>query len=247
MIWFEILVYSWMILPIIIFPILLKVRAPYGRHTKSGWGPMIDNHWGWFIMEIPALLTFPLLASLGPEEKDALSWILIGLWLVHYINRVIIFPFRIKTQGKKIPIVIVISAIFFNLMNGFVNGYYIGFTNGASGKLKSAIVFLGIILFFTGFVVNNVADSKLIGLRKRGNGYQIPRGGLFDLISCPNLFGEIIEWLGFAIIARNPAAISFAVWTFCNLAPRAKNHHDWYKETFEDYPENRKVVLPFIW
>ena len=140
MTWFEILLYSWIVIPISIFPILLKVRAPYGRHTTSGWGPSIDNHWGWFIMEIPALLTFPILASFGPEEKDTLSWILIGLWLIHYINRVIIFPFRLKTKGKKIPVLIVISAIFFNLMNGFVNGYYIGFVNGTSGTLKSIFV-----------------------------------------------------------------------------------------------------------
>jgi hypothetical protein len=198
-------------------------------------------------MEIPALLTFPLLAILGPEDKSWLSWLLIGLWIIHYFNRVIIFPFRIKTKGKKMPFIIALSAIFFNLMNGFVNGYYIGFVNGDSGSILSAFTILGIILFLTGFVINNMADAKLIGLRKTGNGYQIPYGWLFNYISCPNHFGEIIEWFGFAVIARNPAATSFAVWTFCNLGPRAKNHHDWYNENFKEYPKNRKALLPYFW
>lgn len=242
--WFEIILYIWIAIPIIIFPVLLRIRAPYGRHSNSGWGPIIDNHWGWFIMEIPALFTFPLLVILGPQEKNWLSWLLIGLWIIHYFNRVVIFPFRLKTKGKKMPLIIAISAIFFNLMNGFFNGYYVGFVNGSTG---STWIVLGIILFFTGFVINNIADSKLIALRKKGNGYQIPEGWLFKYISCPNHFGEIIEWIGFSIIARNPAALSFAIWTFCNLGPRAKNHHDWYKENFENYPSDRRVLIPLVW
>ena len=95
--------------------------------------------------------------------------------------------------------------------------------------------------------VNLKSDTILIGLRKNGEtGYQIPGGFLFDFISSPNLFGEIIEWTGFAIMAWNLPALSFAVWTFANLFPRALNHHQWYKEKFPDYPVNRKAVFPFI-
>jgi len=84
-------------------------------------------------------------------------------------------------------------------------------------------------------------------LRKDNKGYQIPQGWLFEYISCPNHLGEIIEWTGFAIIAMNLSAISFAVWTFCNLAPRAYNHHSWYRENFQNYPENRKILIPYLW
>lgn len=245
--WFDILVWIWIAIPLIIFPALLKIRVPYGRHANRSWGPMIDNHWGWFWMEVPALLTFPLLVIFGPVEKDALSWILIALWAIHYINRVLIFPFRLKTKGKKMPLIIAVSAIFFNLINGFVNGYYIGFVNGKSGSLFQIFAIIGILLFFIGFTINQIADTKLITLRKQDQGYQIPKGWLFNYISCPNHFGEILEWIGFALTARNLPALSFAIWTFCNLAPRAKNHHSWYKEYFQDYPKDRKIVLPFLW
>ena len=245
--WFQIVLLIWILIPILLFPILLKIKAPYGRHIKKGWGPKIDNHLGWFWMELPALLTFPILVIVGPEQKDTLSWVLVGLWCFHYVNRTIIFPFRLKTKGKKMPVLIVVSAVFFNLMNGFVNGYYIGFVDGRSGSVLNIFVLVGLILFFAGFAINNIADTKLINLRSEGNGYQIPRKWLFEYISCPNHFGEIVEWIGFALVARNPAALSFAIWTFCNLAPRAKNHHEWYKEKFNDYPKKRKVVLPGIW
>jgi steroid 5-alpha reductase family enzyme len=137
--------------------------------------------------------------------------------------------------------------IFFNIVNGFVNGFYIGFVDGHSGKIPSLITGLGFVIFFAGFYINNKADLKLIHLRQLQNGYQIPRGWMFDYISCPNHFGEIAEWIGFAIIARNPAALSFAIWTFCNLGPRARNHHEWYNEKFTDYPTKRKALIPFVW
>ena len=52
---------------------------------------------------------------------------------------------------------------------------------------------------------------------------------------------------GFALAAWSLPALSFAVWTFANLAPRAHNHHTWYRERFADYPRDRKAVIPFLW
>ncbi len=145
------------------------------------------------------------------------------------------------------PLIIAASAVFFNLTNGFVNGYYIGFVEGQSSGTYHLLAIIGISIFIIGFVINQIADSRLIALRKQDQGYQIPKGWLFNYISCPNHFGEMLEWIGFAIAAGNIPAASFAVWTFCNLAPRANNHHSWYKETFPDYPKKRKIVLPFLW
>ena len=92
--------------------------------------------------------------------------------------------------------------------------------------------------------VNRSSDQYLISLREKQSGYQLPRGGLFESISCPNHFGEIVEWLGFAIIAWNISAVTFVIWTACNLIPRALNHHSWYKDQFNNYPESRKAIFP---
>ena len=183
----------------------------------------------------------------GPREKDLLSWILVSLWALHYFNRTIIFPFRLRTSGKKMPLTIVFSALFFNGMNGFLNGYFLGFIAGADLSPMSWNVFVGIGIFFLGFAINQITDTKLINLRKTATGYQIPRKWLFEYISCPNHFGEIVEWTGFAIAAWSMPALTFSIWTFCNLVPRALNHHAWYKENFEDYPKKRKAVIPFVW
>ena len=245
--WYRIALIIWIIIPLVLFPVLVKIRAPYGRHVRKGWGPMADNHWVWFWMELPALLVFPLMAIFGPATKDPISWILIAMWSLHYINRALIYPFRLRTKGKKIPVSVGLMAVIFNLINGGFNGYYIGFIDGSSGDIAIIWMITGLVIFISGFLINNMADSYLIHLRKNGNSYQIPKGRLFEYISCPNHFGEILEWLGFAIFAMNPAAWSFAIWTFCNLAPRARNHHQWYREYFREYPADRKAVIPFVW
>ena len=78
-------------------------------------------------------------------------------------------------------------------------------------------------------------------------GYSIPRGGAFEAVSGANYFGEIVEWAGFAVAAWSLPAAAFAFFTFCNLAPRAREHHRWYKAKFEDYPAHRRAVLPGLW
>jgi hypothetical protein len=34
--------------------------------------------------------------------------------------------------------------------------------------------------------------------------------------------------------------------TSANLVPRAIAHHRWYRETFPEYPPERKAVLPLL-
>lgn len=246
--YFDIINYGWIAIAVItlVTLVITKIRAPYGRHTTEGWGKMIDNRLGWFVMELPAFLLCPLLVIFGPAEKSPLTWLVTGLWVLHYFNRTIIFPLRLRTKGKKMPMTIILSALFFNGVNGFLNGYYLGYLAPADESITTMNVLIGIGVFTAGMLINHVTDSKLIALRKEQKGYQIPRKWLFEYISCPNHFGEIVEWIGFAIVAWTLPAMTFAIWTFCNLVPRALNHHDWYREKFEEYPKNRKAVFPFL-
>jgi steroid 5-alpha reductase family enzyme len=120
-------------------------------------------------------------------------------------------------------------------------------TDFRSGILIDIRLTLGTILFFTGFIINKYHDMILIKLRpSSGNGYKIPYGGLFKYVSCPNFFGEIISWTGFALVAFNLPALSFLVWTLINLSTRALDHHRWYIKEFPEYNKERKALIPFL-
>ena len=232
----------WIIIGLIIFPINLIYKAPYGRHTSKKWGISIDNKLGWIIMELPALLVCPAIYFYFKIDFD-ISIMFICLWIIHYFNRTIIFPFRIKTKGKKMPLAIVLSAFFFNIINGLINGYFLSNINLYS---ESIFLITGFLLFVLGLYINISSDNKLINLRKIKKGYFVPKGGLFKYISCPNFFGEILEWFGFALMTFNIGSLSFFIWTCCNLIPRALAHHTWYKNKFNEYPKERKAILPFL-
>lgn len=246
---FHSLVLGWTLLALLLVPIQLFYTAPYGRHTRRGWGPLIDNKIGWVIMELISPLVFGYLFLTGSNEKTGPMWIIFGLWMAHYLHRSIIFPMQLRTTGKKMPVSIALSAAVFNVGNGFFNGYWLGTLSASypTNWLLDPRFVVGLALWIIGLVINLRADYKLIGLRGPGQtGYVIPRGGLFEWISCPNHFGEIIEWIGFAILCWNLPALSFAVWTAANLIPRALAHHRWYRERFENYPAQRRAVLPGI-
>jgi 3-oxo-5-alpha-steroid 4-dehydrogenase 1 len=243
--------YGWIALAIVVHFTMFYITAPFGRHTSKHWGVLINNKLGWFIMELPSLLIMCYFLLFGTYSFQSYVWILFLIWIFHYVNRTLIYPLRIKATDKKMPLVIALNAVVFNLINAGLNGYFLAELAQPSAYsyswLTSSSFMVGALLFVSGMAINLRADHTLIHLRKPGEtGYKIPRGFLFDYISSPNLFGEIIEWTGFAVMAWNLPACSFMIWTMANLIPRAKNHHDWYLRQFPDYPKDRKAVIPFI-
>jgi steroid 5-alpha reductase family enzyme len=106
----------------------------------------------------------------------------------------------------------------------------------------------GMFVWAVGASINVLSDYHLIDLRrKHGQGYHKPSAGLFRLVSAPNLFGEIVEWLGYAMACHHVAAYAFAIFTFCNLAPRALQHHEDYSIRFgTEFTKGRKALIPFV-
>ncbi|MCL4132743.1 UNVERIFIED_CONTAM: hypothetical protein GTU68_045536 [Idotea baltica] len=210
---------------------------------------MLSNRWGWIIMELPALFTVPFLFFMNDTGTNNIVLVFVAMWIFHYFHRTLIFPFRIKTKNKKIPWIIVIFGMFFNLINGYFIGIWLTTQSDtySISWLETPCMWVGISLFITGILINLSSDYRLLRLRKPGEtGYKIPFGGFFNWVSCPNHFGEIIEWIGFAIMTWSPAGFAFAIWTAINLIPRSLDHHRWYHLNFPDYPQNRKAVIPFL-
>ena len=246
---YNIILFPWILIGAITFIVLMFVTAPYGRFSKHNWGPMISSKNGWIIQESVSPIIFAFFFISGPAIKSTAMWIFFIIWVGHYFNRSFIYPFR---QGKSadMPITIMFSAVFFNIINGFINGYYLG--NLSANKyqeieyLQQPNFIIGIIIFLIGLFVNQKSDTILLKLKKENKGYQIPQGFLYNYISCPNYLGEILEWVGYAIMTACLPGFIFACWTIFNLLPRALDHHKWYKNKFSNYPKNRKVIIPFI-
>lgn len=227
---------------------LLFVPAPYGRYARGGFGPTIPSRWGWVLMESPAPLLFALVFFTGPHFTGAAPIALFGLWEVHYLYRTFLFPTQIREEGRRTPVLIVLLAVGFNVLNAWINARWIStFARYGPNWLVDPRFLIGGSLFLGGLVLNVTADRALRRLRAPGEtGYRIPRGGAFEWVSCPNYLGEIVEWIGWAIASWSLAGTAFAVYTAANLAPRAIAHHRWYRKEFADYPPRRRALFPFI-
>mmetsp|Transcript_66522 Transcript_66522/g.183754 ORF Transcript_66522/g.183754 Transcript_66522/m.183754 type:complete len:170 (+) Transcript_66522:509-1018(+) len=154
-----------------------------------------------------------------------------------------------NASRQPMPLSVMFFAWAFCTVNGYLQVRYLTFLYVYPDEwLYDPRFIVGVAIFLFGWCLNYDADDRLRNLRKPGEtGYKIPYGGLFEYVSGANFCGEIIEWTGFAIAGWSIPSITFAIFTFLNTAPRGAAHHKWYLSKFDDYPKNRKAVIPFIW
>ena len=248
---FDALLTGWFALAAVtITALMLFVIAPYGRHTRRGWGPTIDSRLAWIVMEAPAPLMFAACFAVGANRDTLVAWVFLLLWEAHYIHRAFIYPFGLRGVGRRMPVVISGVALLFNGLNGYLNGRYLfTFSGGYEATwLADPRFIVGSGLFLAGYLINRRADHTLRGLRQPGeSSYAIPYGGLYEWVSCPNYLGEIVEWFGWALATWSVTGLGFAIWIVANLVPRSRAHHLWYRERFVDYPPERKALVPGLW
>lgn len=199
-------------------------------------------------MEIPTVIIYLVYYFIGDRRIEVIPLILLSIWMLHYCQRTFIFPLLIR--GKEpMPITIISMGIIFNGINTYLQARWINAFSPSYPEnwVVNPLFIIGLIIFFCGFIINLHSDHIIRNLRKPGETeYKIPYGGMFRYVSCPNYFGEITEWTGWAIMTWSFPGLVFAVWTFANLAPRARSNHLWYIKTFPNYPNNRKALIPFI-
>lgn len=229
--------------------LLTRVSAPYGRHARDGWGPAVPYAVGWALMEGLSPILMTALFVWGGRFEDVAAWVFLGLWWLHYGHRAFVQAWQRRGQGTPIPVTVMGMAMLFNLVNAGTNGVYLfglGPERGAAWLADPRFV-VGLAIFATGMGVNRWADRVLLRLRTSGGPrYQVPHGGLYERVSCPNYLGEIVEWTGWALLTWSLPGLVFALWTAANLVPRALSHHAWYRETFPDYPPDRRAIVPGV-
>ncbi|KAJ3100869.1 hypothetical protein HDU96_010195 [Phlyctochytrium bullatum] len=122
-----------------------------------------------------------------------------------------------------------------------------------------AVQTVGLITFFVGAAGNYYHHALMASWRKapkkggkKGKAaavkkYVVPHGGMFPLIACPHYFFEIITWLGLGIFSSTLWGFMGAAISLGYLGMRSAKTSAWYREKMEDYPKNRKNLIPFIY
>lgn len=232
--------------------------SPYGRFGPKRSGLTISPRWGWMLMELPATLSFLLFYFQGQNRFELVPLIFLGVWLMHYGNRGFVFPFLMriaKGEQGSFSFIVIGAGWLVTAVHGYLNAVFISHLGEqlTPDWLMDPRFIIGAIIYLIGFTLNVHSDAIVRNLRsleeiQSGEKiYRIPQGGLFRYVTNPSYFTELVSFTGFAIACWSAGAVFVLLVSAANLIPRAFQVHKWYIKKFGDeYPSDRKVLVPFI-
>lgn len=248
---YQALLYIMPPLAVIVFLALFFVKAGYGMFRTKDWGISLPNKLGWVIMECPAFLMMLYLWNGSSYKLEPALFTFFILFELHYFQRSFVFPLLMKGKSRM-PIAITAMGVLFNIINAFLIGYNLFYLEGnfyTAAWLSTPTFYAGCIIFFAGMGINLHADQVIRNLRPAGDTrHYLPQKGIYRYVTSGNYFGELVEWVGFAILTQSAAAWIFVLWTFANLAPRAYAIRQRYREEFgKEAVGKRKCLIPYIY
>ncbi len=245
--------YIMIALAVVVFVALRFITPGYGMFYSSKWGPTFGNRLGWVMMEAPSFICMALLWAFSDRSGESALIVMASLFLLHYFQRSFIFPFLIKGKNRM-PLCIILMGCMFNVINAYLIGGWLFYVSPVNSYpvswLANPKFIIGVVIFFIGMGINLQSDHIIRHLRKPGDRrHYIPKGGMFRYVTSANYLGEFTEWVGYAVLTWSLPGVIFALWTFSNLAPRARALYCRYEEEFgEEFTKlNRKYIIPFIW
>jgi len=241
---------------LVVFVSLYFVDAGYGKMMTDKWGPAINNKVGWFLMECPVFFVV-LYWWIMSDVKFAIPYLLFFLLFeAHYFQRSFIFPFLMK-GNSKMPLIIMALSVIWNLINGYVQGYWLFYLAPQYNAELYTVDWLldprflvGTTIFITGMIINLHSDYVIRHLRQPGDtNHYLPKKGMYKYVTSANYLGEIMEWFGFAILTWSWAAALFFWFSCCNLVPRSNSIWHKYKEMFADEFDEKKLkrIIPYVY
>ena len=80
------------------------------------------------------------------------------------------------------------------------------------------------------------------------NKHSMPMGSLFIYVSSPHYLCEIIIYTSLMLIlgTEHMTGVMIWAWVTINQTIAALMSHRWYITKFEDYPKERKAIIPFV-
>jgi very-long-chain enoyl-CoA reductase len=169
-----------------------------------------------------------------------IQWIMTTLFVLHFGKRCFEALFIHRYSGP----IDVFSVV--QITGFYCLAVWLGlFTTASVTQAPDLITWLGLATFAAGTVINAYHHMLLANLRPGGsNEYVIPRGGLFNVIVCPHYLGELLAWLGIALVSRQ---LAMYIWFFgetAYLLIRSRNTLKWYRAKFPQMAGSVRGLLP---
>lgn len=121
------------------------------------------------------------------------------------------------------------------------------------GKTWNALMWTGFGVWVFGILFEAIADYQLRRFRATVRTHKVLQTGLWHYSRHPNYFGEIMTWLGAALVAGGlgqwwgfvgPVVIAFLITQVSGIPPLEKRYaHD---KTYQDYARRTSILIPWF-
>ncbi|KAJ7565536.1 hypothetical protein O6H91_02G064500 [Diphasiastrum complanatum] len=235
-------------------------KSSGGEVVFKDLGPQIAYSTLFFLEYIGPLVIFPIFYYLPvyslfslPQRKirhPAQTYAL-WYWTLHYSKRIFETYFVHTFSHATSPI----SNAYRNCL------YYWSFAAGIAYFVNHPLytpvseiqMYIGFISGLIWQLSNLYCHIILKNLRSQSKGgYQIPRGFLFNYITCANYTTEVYQWLGFNIATQTVAGYTFVLFAAYIMTNWALPKHRRLKKLFDGkegrakYPKRWVIFPPFI-
>ena len=169
-------------------------------------------------------------------------------WMLHFAKREFETFFVHKFSRPTMPL----QNLFKNCTYYWMFGAFIGYPlcDPKFEAPKEVYVYVGLSIFILSEIGNLICHIMLSNMRpaEGSKKREIPRGFLFELVSCPNYTFEVMSWVGFSIMTMLHFSWLFTLIGFLQMADWAKKKHKGYLKDYEEYKGlRRKAIIPFVY
>lgn len=204
---------------------------------KNGMNPRL----GMFLIYFPATIVPLIFAAPYFRHMTLVQGIVLAMPVLHFLKRSLESLFLHKYSGPIDLFSVIVISGFYSLISGSI-----AYFNGISFAAFDALFVVGVVLYLVGEIGNFIHHAILVKLRGNTNEYIIPSGGLFDQVVCAHYFFEIIAWIGVIFASRHLIALITVVGMSEYLFARSIKTLHWYRQRFENFPKERKALIPFV-
>ena len=212
-------------------------------------------------------ITVTLIAVMLTPVRDARSYLLLGMVLIWAARLGTFLYRRIKAAGEDRRFREIKTSFPRFLMTWTIQGLWVTFSSAAAWVVitsmkriqMDAFAVIGFLIWIFGFAIEVIADSQKSAFKKdRANEGKFINTGLWSWSRHPNYFGEIVLWLGVAIISIpvlrgwqwvamiSPIFITLLLTRISGVPMLEKRADEKWggQEDYEEYKSNTPVLFP---
>lgn len=185
-------------------------------------------------------------AARAPYSQEAL--LALACWLLHFLKREFETFFVHRFSRPTMPLSSLFKNCYYYWGFGLAIGYFLA--HPAYKAPAQVNVITGLTIFLFSELGNLICHIMLRNLRPAEGSKErpIPSGFLFDYVSCPNYFFEVLAWVGFSVMTHVTLSYVFTAVGFGQMLQWALAKHQGYYKTYGDRYKKlrRKAMVPFV-